>query len=283
MIFVTGSKTLLGSSLVRTLKKSQASFLEDHDPFPPSSAGNIDVVFHFAESPAGASHNEIMYRNYSYPKQLFRQVVDMGCKKLVVASSAAIYGNRSMPVLENSEPQPLTEYAQSKLKLEEMALSFGSLFSMNVVVLRLSNLYGPGDEEQGDRASIVYRIISNLKQNKRPVLPKNANNAQDWLHVDDVQGTLLKAAAYKNSDIFNVGTGQSVSYLDMVSCACGLLNIPSDSPLRTPQFDESQDDQPQVQLDITKAHRALGHSPHFDIYTGMRQYITYLAKLESQH
>lgn len=130
-------------------------------------------------------------------------------KKIVFASSAAVYGYSSRkPVSESDPTNPSTIYGFHKLIAEEAIRSYSRSYGLNYVVLRLFNVYG-GDPQLGkDVISIFVRRA--LKG--EPIVVKGPKKFRDFVHVDDVIHAFTKAVETSASNMeVNVGVGTMIT------------------------------------------------------------------------
>ncbi|HLF82142.1 MAG TPA: NAD-dependent epimerase/dehydratase family protein, partial [Anaerolineales bacterium] len=78
-----------------------------------------------------------------------------GVQRVVVASSAAVYGEASVPVEEESPKRPLSPYASSKLAMEQAAQLFTRAYGLPTVCLRYFNAYGPRQRPDSPYAAVI--------------------------------------------------------------------------------------------------------------------------------
>ena len=107
----------------------------------------VDRVFHLAALVSVAAS---MQDPLSFYDVILRGSVNVlwaaaktGVSRVVLASSAAVYGNTEGIVREDSNKRPLSPYADAKLAMEGAALTFMTAFQLPTVVLRFFNVYGP--------------------------------------------------------------------------------------------------------------------------------------------
>jgi dTDP-glucose 4,6-dehydratase len=127
----------------------------------------------------------------------------MPCK-MIIAGSAAEYGDVGadgpLPT-ENAMLRPGDPYAKSKVATSMMALGFGLRFAIPMTVLRLANVYGPGQSKK-----LVPTIIENLLDGKRVTLGGQGTPTRQWIYVDDVVSAIKHATSLcSNSLLLNIG------------------------------------------------------------------------------
>ena len=137
-------------------------------------------------------------------------------KKVVVASSATVYGNQGVEVLHESlTPSPVGHYAISKLAMEHVVHGFEDRLS--VVVVRPFNYTGVGQGEQ----FLVPKIVSHFKRNAKVIKLGNLYVSREFNHVDmmcEIYHRLLISSA--TSCVVNACSGVVESLLGIV----GLMN-----------------------------------------------------------
>ncbi len=185
-------------------------------------------------------------------------------KRLILASSVAVYGEpQELPVRENHALNPLSPYGLSKLAAEKYALLFSG--SLEVVILRYGNVYGPRQESEGE-AGVVSIFLRRLNNNKPPVIYGDGNQTRDFVYVEDVaQANIL--AVNGRPGIYNIGTGHETTVNELANLLISLTD--SDlSPLYTqPREGEIY----RIFLHIELAEKDLNWKPRFSLEEGLRR------------
>lgn len=183
-----------------------------------SAIKNVDAVIHLAANNDTLcdDEEEMMLANFHAPTMLFKHCLDMGCRTFVYASSASVYGNAPHPQTEDGPLAPLNFYAQSKLRFETFARNFAEQNSVSVTGLRYFNVYGPGEQHKGRRASMVSQIVEAAKCGRAIKLFKHGEQRRDWVHVDDVAEINIQAMGLQGHNVVNVGTGTPVSFREII-------------------------------------------------------------------
>jgi ADP-L-glycero-D-manno-heptose 6-epimerase len=163
--------------------------------------------------------------NLSWSIELFEE-----CKKkninLQYASSASVYGNRHKedgPFKETDICKPLNYYAMSKYLFEEYVKK--SEYDIIVQGFRYFNVYGPNEEHKGSQASPYTQFAKQVKETGIIKVFKGSEQClRDFIHVDEVINTQLKMINYADSGIYNVGTGKTISFLEVARYIALTLN-----------------------------------------------------------
>lgn len=142
-----------------------------------------------------------------------------GVKKVVLASSAAVYGDATeMPIGENAQPCPTSPYAASKQMNEILAGVYTRAYGLSVTALRYFNVYGPRQSPHSAYAAAIPIFIRNLLDGKRPVVYGDGGQSRDFIFVGDVVAANLAAAEQSQAAgrIYNVCTGRAIDLMDLL-------------------------------------------------------------------
>lgn len=223
-----------GDVLVTTLgERSQ----ENERLLTQLSTQGLDLIFHQAAiTDTSIDHEkEVFASNVESLKQML-ELSRRTEAKLIYASSSAVYGHhptRKMTV--GKLERPCNVYGFSKLVADNYIRSHIS-DADKVVGLRYFNVYGPGEEHKGRSTSFVRQIYEQLNGDngavvrgrnaqKRVLLFKGTDDARrDWVHVRDVVKANLLAVDAPNG-IYNVGSGNSDSFAQLVSCVARHMKL----------------------------------------------------------
>lgn len=166
-------------------------------------------------------------------------------KRVIVASSAAVYGQEDrMPLKEENAGDLLSPYAQSKWKNEQQIIA-SRLSGQNAVALRFFNVYGPGQKADGGYAAVIPKFIDMMVNGKAPTMNGDGLHTRDFVHVDDVAKLILTIIENEwfalENHVYNVGTGNKTSLLDLVaSIKKGLESNSIDTNNLSPIFGEDR-------------------------------------------
>ena len=136
-----------------------------------------------------------------------------GVKKVLYASSAAVYTGEhfsdSMPLDYSKQHNP---YSQSKIMNEMHADFFHNSRSLNTIGMRLFNVFGEGENEKGQYASIATQFMKNKEKGEPLIVYGDGSQARDFIYVEDVAKITLALLEKGSNGVCNVGTGKAVSY-----------------------------------------------------------------------
>jgi UDP-glucose 4-epimerase len=184
---------------------------------------DVDCVYHLAARVSVAQ--SILYpRDYNLVNvggtvSLMEAMRDAGIKRVVFASSGAIYGRQSrQPVLESDIPHPDSPYAVSKWAAEQYIRTIGELWGIETVALRIFNAYGPGQHLPVSHAPVVPRFLRAISSGGSVVIFGDGQHSRDFVYVSDVVDALVRAATAASVDrkVLNIGSGQETTIEELV-------------------------------------------------------------------
>ena len=142
-----------------------------------------------------------------------------GVRRVVFASSAAVYGDSdAYPLSEETPLRPLSPYAASKSVDEIYGQLYTTSFGLEVVGLRYFNVYGPRQSPDSQYAAAVPIFIRRLLENKPITIFGDGGQTRDLIFVGDVARANLMAAAHPSAPgrVFNICTGQETRINDLI-------------------------------------------------------------------
>jgi UDP-glucose 4-epimerase len=187
--------------------------------------------------------------------------------KIVFSSTGgAIYGECDGPASETAPRQPLAPYGTSKLCGEEYLATWNRLYGTRHVSLRFGNVYGPRQEPHGE-AGVVSIFMGLLRDGGTPRIYGDGSQTRDYVFVRDVVRAMLAAHGHDSGGVYNVGTGDETSVLelyDAIQQASGIERAPEHAPARLGELQRSV-------LDPSLAAHELGWTPEVDLRTGLAE------------
>lgn len=133
-------------------------------------------------------------------------------EKVILASSAAVYGNVGSILSEDLCPQPANHYGNSKLAMENIARMYYN--RMPIIVTRPFNYTGPGQEEH----FLVPKIVSHFAKRKPIIELGNLNTFREYNDISVILQIYLGLMLSEfNSGIVNLSTGKTYSIKDILS------------------------------------------------------------------
>ncbi|UYN90666.1 MAG: NAD-dependent epimerase/dehydratase family protein [Anaerolineales bacterium] len=183
---------------------------------------DIDCVYHLAARVLVAESllypREYTDANVGGTVSLMEAMRDVGVRRVVFASSGAVYGDQQeQPLREEASPFPHSPYAVSKLAAEYYVRTIGALWGIETVCLRIFNAYGPGQHLPPSHPPVVANWLRQAVRGGSLVVHGDGNQTRDFIHVSDVVRALVAAATAPGVDqrVINVGSGQETRMRDL--------------------------------------------------------------------
>lgn len=294
-VFVTGGGGFLAVHLVRELARrgNRVTVLFHHTPSAAERAAypagarirrgdlvkgarplipeNCEVIFHLAgrvSAVQGAKDPSGYFAvNAMGTARLLEEARERSLKlrRFVLPSTALVYGQPSRKQVREDDPTvPRNPYASSKLAAETYALACDALFDIPVTVLRLFNVYGPGQRKDYVIPSILHQCLYSDSLHIGNPWP-----VRDFLYVDDAVRLFLKAARAPagRNQVFNVASGEGIrieALARRASRVTGARLVPRVVRTRARSHDVDR-----LVADVTKARRMLGWRPKVGLDEGL--------------
>lgn len=245
------------------------------DEIPWDLIPNIDVCFHQAANndTTDMDMKNMIQSNLTIPSNLFYSLIrEKKCKQFVYASSSSVYGNEPVPYVESmTKLSPLNPYAHSKILFEQFAKKLTQEHDVNLIGLRYSNVYGPGEKHKGKRSSMISQLLQKMKNNERPKIFKFGEHLRDWVYIEDVVLANILASQYNGSDVFNVGSGQAMDFNEVVATLNSELKLNLKPEYIDCPFLNAY--QAHTLHDLTKSKEKLGYNPQYGPVAGIKKFV----------
>jgi UDP-glucose 4-epimerase len=178
----------------------------------------VDCVYHLAAR-ISVPESVLYPREYNNSNvggtvSLMEAMRDVGIRRVVLASSGAIYGDQEIqPLTEGQTPHPQSPYAVSKLAAEYYVRTIGKLWGIETVCLRIFNAYGPGQHIPPSNPPVIPYFLRQAFRNGTLVVHGDGQQTRDYVYVDDVVTAMMAAATAPdiNGLVINVGSGVETS------------------------------------------------------------------------
>jgi nucleoside-diphosphate-sugar epimerase len=236
------------------------------------AAKGCDYLLHFAAVPGVVRSVEdpqtTLSVNVDGTMNALHAARDAKLKRVIVASSAAVYGESPvLPKEESMLAMPFSPYGASMLMGEDVARVFYTTYRLETVCLRFFNLYGPRQVTGTEDASVVAKFIHALLTGKTPVVYGDGKQSRDFTYVSDaVDAVRLACTAPKaEGEVFNIGSGNRVTVSGLLNILGQLLErelVPTYADPRPADIRHSL-------AETTKAQEVLGFRPRVSIQAGL--------------
>jgi UDP-glucose 4-epimerase len=194
-----------------------------------------------------------------------------GVHRVVYAASSSAYGGLSSESgqVEDAPLQPLSPYAAAKLAGELYAQAFSATYGLETVRLRFFNIFGPRQRADSPYSGVIALFMAAMCAGRTPTVHGDGRQSRDFTYVANAVQALMRAAETPgvSGKVYNVGTGSSITVLDLVAALNRLLgkNLqPQHGPPRTGDVRFSR-------ADISRARRELGYEPDVAFEEGLKR------------
>jgi UDP-glucose 4-epimerase len=183
----------------------------------------VQKVIHLAAITSNVEFEKNLAKCYSVNVSGFLNVLDAavssGCEKVLYASSAAVYtsdsGFSETSIIDIKKQR--NHYAKSKLINEMIADSYRDIYKMDIVGMRFVNVFGPGENDKGNYASIMTNFIRENKAGRPLVIYGDGSQARDHIFVDDASKIILLLLEKGKDAVYNVGTGNATAFNEIAN------------------------------------------------------------------
>ena len=188
-----------------------------------------------------------------------------GTRKFVyVNTGGALYGDVSHPCREDEPISPKSPYGLSKWTAERYLDAFLPP-SMTLTVLRLANVYGPRQRDDGE-AGVVSIFLGRMVNGQPIEIHGDGEQTRDFVYVEDVADAVLLAAGADRRLILNVGTGTAISINELFETLAKLTGYSGQVVNTEARIGDVRNSA----LDISAARRELGWSPTTGLEDGLQ-------------
>ena len=240
-----------------------------------------DAVFHEAAlvSVTSSVENPLLTNevNVTGTVNLLKACVDAQVKRLVFASSCAVYGDSEiLPKHENLMPMPLSPYAVSKLAAENYVKVFHDVYGIETVILRYFNVYG-SRQKSGPYSGVISVIINCLLENKAPTIYGDGNQTRDFVNVKDVVEANMLALSKREAvgEVFNISSGEAITINKLAET---IQEIMEKTSLKAVHAEPRAGDITHSYGDITKARKKLEYEPKVQLEKGLSELVKSYSK-----
>ena len=231
----------------------------------------FDVIFHQGAISDTTELNEeiVIKTNYS-SFEIIMDYVMLRKAKLIYASSAATYGNSISPQSLNNEYFPENIYGYSKLLMDKLTLSSIDKDSPSIIGLRYFNVYGPGEIYKQTTSSMILQLAYQAIHTGKVKLFEFGDQKRDFVYIDDIIQANINAIDSKCSGVFNVGSGISRTFNDIVDLLSSNLKIEIQKEFIKNPYLFYQNN---TCADISSSTNNLNYRPSFSLEEGIMDYV----------
>lgn len=299
---ITGGAGFIGSTIARALLE-QGDFVRILDNFSTGKRENtagldveiiegdlrdparvaeavkdIDIIFHeaaFVSVPQSMDDPLPCFEiNQRGTEILLEAARKANVKRVVLASSAAVYGDSDVRCDEETPLRPLSPYAVSKRVDELYAELYTRSFGLDVVALRYFNVYGPRQRPDSMYAAAVPIFTRRLLEGKPITIYGDGGQTRDLIYVGDVVRANLLASEHPDApgQVFNICSGDEIRIIDLVEVLMDLFPgapAPEFAPPRSGDIYRSVGNP-------AKAEKILGFKTQTSLEDGLRAVVDWM-------
>jgi len=178
---------------------------------------------------------------------------------------------------ETKMPSLQSIYALSKFDQERMSLLVGDAYRIPTVAMRFFNVYGPRQALSNPYTGVLAIFASRLLNRRAPVVYEDGLQRRDFVSVYDVARALRLAleSPAAAGEVFNVGSGQSYSVLEIAQRMAAALDVDDIAAQVTGSYRVG--DIRHCFADISRARQILGYEPHMEFEAGLLELASWLS------
>jgi UDP-glucose 4-epimerase len=242
-------------------------------PLLPKVFRDVTYVFHLAAIASVPKSMEDPLSSHEVTLtgtlKVLQAANESGVKKLVYASSAAVYGDTvTMPTGEDTPTLPQSPYAVAKLAGEYYCRVFTEAFKLPTVCLRYFNIFGPRQDPASQYASVIPVFIQRASRGEPLFIDGDGEQTRDFVFVKDVVKANIMAAEGDFTGIYNIGGGKKISVNQLAEIILKLTGSTEKPVHRQPRPGDIK----HSMADITRA-RGVGYHPGYTLEDGLREMI----------
>ena len=229
------------------------------------AAKNQNVVIHLAAkisvSESISNPLETFRVNVNGTRNVLAACKENHVKKLIAASSAAVYGEGSpdAKLTEESETKPISPYGESKVMMEQEIREFESKHGISCVILRFFNIFGVGQSKE--YAGVISKFVEKISQEKPLEIFGNGMQTRDFVSIEDVVKSIHNSILNDKSGTYNIASGKAVTINELADQMIFL----SEKKLEKLYIAVKKGDIRYSHADISKAKKEIWYSPKIEL------------------
>jgi len=197
---------------------------------------------------------------------VLRMCVRYKVRKIVFASSAAVYGNPGIyPIEEKCTLNPQSFYGLSKYVAESYIRSYSDQYHLDYTILRYANVYGVREHRTGEDG-VMTAFIERMAGGMPMIIYGDGRQTRDFVYVRDVAVANVLALGAGSRQIFNISSGAGLSLLEL----SGILQQLCEHSISVQFMPQKLGDIDRSILSNDKARNLLGWSPSYSLEEGLR-------------
>jgi UDP-glucose 4-epimerase len=297
---ITGGAGFIGSNLAEALaKNNDVTVIDDLSAGKPENLAGLDVKF----VKGSITNLDLLNQSFQGTDCVFHQATiasvkksiddpaktnevgisgtlnvllaarDAGVRRVVMASSAAVYGSSpQLPKTEDMPPDPISPYAVTKLAGELYAKNFQELYGLQTVPLRYFNVFGPRQDPSSEYSGVISRFISALLSGNQPTIYGDGEQTRDFVYVKDVVKANILASR-SATGVYNIASGKSTSLNALVATIANIMGVEA-----CPRYATARPGDIRHSLADIRRAKSLGYSPDYSLEDALRETISWFGE-----
>lgn len=240
-------------------------------PVHLNDLGSFDLVYHLAWTSVPSSHYSSLVSDHKInvigSLELFKAMHKAGLRKIVFMSTGgAIYGNHvsDQPMRETDAAFPISTYGISKLTVEGYLRFFDRQGFLDPIIVRPSNIYGPGQRVDGIQG-VIGRFLFQIINSRDIDIFGTGGAVRDYLYIDDLINFLSLITRDFKKGTYNVSSGKGTSINKLIDLIGDIVNL----PVRRVLYPKRSIDVDSIILDNTIARTSYDWQPRVGLEEGI--------------
>ena len=250
----------------------------DYDQLKRIKATGFDALLHLAAQSSGPKSIEIpevdIQTNILGTLNTIKWCRDNEISRILFASSFVVYGDTShTEILKEDEPcNPKSIYALSKYTCEQLLKIYATEIGINWNVLRMFNVYGPGQDLSRKDQGMVSIFLSLVKDGDYVPVKGRLDRFRDFIYIDDVvQGwELCLSNNNRPNQIYNLGSGIKTYLSTMIDVIIKVYG--KAGHVKVEEIGATPGDILGCYADVSKISTHLGYKPKYDLQKGVQKF-----------
>jgi UDP-glucose 4-epimerase len=246
--------------------------------FTLKNVKDIDIVFHLAANYSVEYSSKDPIFDFESNALTTLHILEAMRKNdiptIIFTSSSTVYGeSEKLPIPENTELRPISNYGASKVCAEMYIHSFSQLYGIKGLILRYANIMGPRSEH-----GIVPDFVKKLKKDRRKLLILgNGKQKKSYLYISDCINASLFTVEHFNKifEVFNISSEEWITVDEIARIVCDEMDFVNVKFEYTGENRGWLGDVPKFLLNIDKL-KNLGWEPKFTIEESIRKTVEWL-------
>jgi UDP-glucose 4-epimerase len=170
----------------------------------------VEEIIYFSLVPENSEDYGQAFK--AHTENLLFEAAKRALKLILISSGGAIYGNvNCSKISEETKENPITNYGLNKYAIENSAYLYAKFSSLNLIRVRVANVYGPGQKPNAGQG-FISNAISNAIINQVVQLYGSERSVRDYIYVSDFASGIVAVLNYGvGGEIYNIGSGIALS------------------------------------------------------------------------